>query len=159
MKRHKPEGSAPRKQSVTVLSLSNKAEDRSALRHIFNHTNWKLYEASNCCIGLALLRQQGIRVVICDQELPDGTWKTVLEELRDLPARPRLIVSSRLADDQLWGEVLNLGAYDLLAIPFEPAEVCRVAFLAWHSSRHEVQEAAAKARKLMGFARVATAHS
>jgi hypothetical protein len=39
-------------------------------------------------------------------------------------------VSSRVADDRLWAEVLNLGGYDLLTNPFAPAEVSRVVDLA-----------------------------
>jgi DNA-binding response OmpR family regulator len=34
-----------------------------------------------------------------------------------------LIVCSRLADERLWAEVLNLGGYDVLAIPFHAGEV------------------------------------
>ena len=41
-----------------------------------------------------------------------------------------MIVSSRLADDCLWAEVLNLGGYDLLAKPFAAAEVSRVVKMA-----------------------------
>jgi DNA-binding response OmpR family regulator len=49
---------------------------------------------------------------------------------------PTLIVTSRLADDELWAEVLNLGAYDVLAQPFDPDEVYRVVFLAWQHSKN-----------------------
>jgi DNA-binding response OmpR family regulator len=41
-----------------------------------------------------------------------------------------LIVTSRLADDRLWAEALNLGAYDVIAKPFEASEVVRIAGLA-----------------------------
>ena len=36
---------------------------------------------------------------------------------------PRFVVSSRLADDHVWAEVLNLGGYDVLCTPFEAREV------------------------------------
>jgi CheY-like chemotaxis protein len=39
------------------------------------------------------------------------------------PDPPMLIVTSRLADDYLWAEALNLGAYDVLAKPFDASEV------------------------------------
>jgi DNA-binding response OmpR family regulator len=42
-----------------------------------------------------------------------------------------LIVTSDLADDRLWAEALNLGAYDVLAKPFRAAEVFRTVSLAW----------------------------
>ena len=47
-------------------------------------------------------------------------------------ARPPLqIVTSRLANDRLWAEALNLGAYDVLARPFDAAEVLRSVGMAW----------------------------
>ena len=42
-----------------------------------------------------------------------------------------LIVTSRLADEYLWAEALNLGAYDMLAKPFDASEVVRVLGSAW----------------------------
>jgi len=44
---------------------------------------------------------------------------------------PLLVVTSRKADDTLWSEVLNLGGYDVLAQPYERAEVVRILSLAW----------------------------
>jgi len=35
-------------------------------------------------------------------------------------------VTSRLADERLWAEALNLGAYDVLAKPFDSTEAMRV---------------------------------
>jgi hypothetical protein len=37
-----------------------------------------------------------------------------------------LVVASRLADERLWAEVLNLGGHDVLAMPFDAHEVRRV---------------------------------
>ena len=71
------------------------------------------------------------RVVITDTRLPDGNWKDVLNSLEGLWNRPQLIVADRLASEALWAEVLNLGAYDLLAMPFELTEIQCVVSRAW----------------------------
>jgi len=58
----------------------------------------------------------------------------VLAEVADISTRPLVVVTSRLADDQLWSEVLNLGAYDVLSKPFVALEVTRTinaALLHW----------------------------
>jgi DNA-binding response OmpR family regulator len=49
-----------------------------------------------------------------------------LRDLRPLEQPPLLIVTSRLADDALWSEALNLGAHDVLAQPFDRHQVERV---------------------------------
>jgi DNA-binding response OmpR family regulator len=42
-----------------------------------------------------------------------------------------LIVTSRLADEQLWAEALNLGAHDVLAKPYDHREVTWALYAAW----------------------------
>jgi len=59
----------------------------------------------------------------------------MLDAIHRLRDQPELIVTSRLADDRLWAEALNLGAYDVLAKPFNRDEVLRslsLAWLSWH---------------------------
>jgi DNA-binding response OmpR family regulator len=116
---------------VTVLAISPAEEDHQFLANIFSHSKWQLRNASSWREGLAALGRQRVPVLICESELPDATWKEVLAELAGLPERPLLIVSSRLADESFWAEVLNLGAYDVLMKPFDATEVFRVVSLAW----------------------------
>jgi DNA-binding response OmpR family regulator len=55
---------------------------------------------------------------------------------------PDLIVASRLADEYLWAEVLNLGGYDVLAKPFNAEEVRRVVGLACeHHQERQIRRA------------------
>jgi hypothetical protein len=53
-------------------------------------------------------------------------------------------VFSRLADEYLWAEVLQLGGYDVLLKPFEEEEVARVALAAWLSWKRERGKGVAK---------------
>ena|ERR1035441_5587617 len=55
-----------------------------------------------------------------------GSWTQLLDEIRLLSIPPFLIVTSRVADDYLWAEALNLGAYDVLAKPLDRTEVTRI---------------------------------
>jgi hypothetical protein len=74
-------------------------------------------------------------VVICEDGLPNGGWKPLLKYLDKMENRPSLVICSRLADERLWAEVLNLGAFDLLlGAPFETEEAFRVTQSAWLAS-------------------------
>ena len=53
---------------------------------------------------------------------------------------PVVIVTSRIADDSLWAEVLNLGGYDVLAKPFREAELIWALESAWQASRRKTQQ-------------------
>jgi len=59
-----------------------------------------------------------------------------------------VIVASRLADERLWAEVLNLGGYDLLAKPFDRDELVRViAMAARHSAQKHARRSSARSAR------------
>ena len=116
---------------VTVLSVSPHPEDHASLAGIFGHSRWALYQAGRVASALAILHEREIGVVLCDRDVPPHTWVDLLEPLALLADAPPLIVTSRLADERLWSEALNLGAYDVLAKPFDRRELARSVSLAW----------------------------
>jgi CheY-like chemotaxis protein len=125
--------------TIPVLSASPIEADHLLLECIFsNHSdwthpnsNWKLYRRLTLESALAALRENQIPIVICESDLHPGTWKDMLERTKLLPTPPLLIVTSRLADEYLWLEALNLGAYDVVAKPFDSHELTRIVSFAW----------------------------
>jgi DNA-binding response OmpR family regulator len=80
----------------------------------------------DCEQASAYLADSRIAVVICETLLPDGSWKDLLACMARAKASSVLVVTSKVADESLWAEVLNLGGYDVLAQPFDSEEVTRV---------------------------------
>jgi DNA-binding NtrC family response regulator len=68
-----------------------------------------------------------------DSRLPDCSWNEVLEAADQTEGQPSVIVSSRLADECLWAEVLNTGGFDLVLMPFDRTEVLHCIASAWHN--------------------------
>jgi len=130
--------------TAAVLAVSPSSAERVRLRKILSRENWRLNEASDCCEALALLRNENVPVLLCERDHADGNWEDLLKATAGMPARPNLIVFSRLADEALWAEVLNLGGFDVLTTPFEPEEVLRIALAAW--SRWQCDFGASTAR-------------
>jgi DNA-binding response OmpR family regulator len=126
-------------QTVNILSVSPMEQDHIWLDRILNHAEcsacneptWTLLPILTLADALPLLRENRMRIVLAEGDLLPGTWRDVLAEIVVLPDPPLLIVTSRLADERLWAEALNLGAYDVLAKPFDREEVVRVLGLAW----------------------------
>ena len=116
---------------VSVLSVSPTEEVHFSLQHIFNHSKWKLTKTHSLASALAILHAQTTPVVLCETDLLPGTWRDLLEQIARAPNAPAVIVSSRLADDRLWAEALNLGAWDVLARPFVKSEVFQAVSAAW----------------------------
>jgi DNA-binding NtrC family response regulator len=116
----------PPTETLTVLSISPHDDDQSLLKAILGHSRWALLSARDVFAARALLSQRpDISVVLCERDLNPGTWVDVLNTIQTIAHPPSLIVSSRLADERLWCEVLNLGGWDVLAKPFDRTEVLR----------------------------------
>jgi two-component system response regulator HydG len=129
--------------TTTILSVSHMVEDHIDLRRLFERARWETREAHCCREAIAAIAEQDLDVVLCEARLPDGDWKDLLDDLSRRANPPYLIVTSRLADESLWAEVLNLGGYDVLAKPFVSGEVCRVVGLACeHHQERQVRSAA-----------------
>ena len=116
---------------VTVLSVSPTEEVHFSLQDIFNHSKWTLCKTHSLPSALAFLRAHKTSVVLCETDLVPGTWRDLLQQITRAPNAPAVIVSSRLADDRLWAEALNLGAWDVLARPFVKSEVVQAVSAAW----------------------------
>jgi DNA-binding response OmpR family regulator len=109
-----------------ILSVSGSQSDHKALRRIVDNTQWRVTTADTCRETRQKLAHIGALAIFSESFLPDGSWKDLLELTSTLDQPPVLVVTSRLADDFLWSEVLNLGAYDVLLKPLVKDEVLRM---------------------------------
>lgn len=111
---------------VSALLVGDYAQNRSLMQEIFRDRGWRLYEAPDRKRALQCLERNPIQAVLMRCEARDWPWKRAWRELQKLSRPPQLIVTSRTGDHALWSEVLNWGAYDVLAEPFQRDEVERV---------------------------------
>jgi hypothetical protein len=92
-----------------ALLVSPFEEDRRLLGEIFAEHDWKLFQVSRVQEAIRWIGRCGTPpILICEQDMDDGGWKDMLYHVQELTRGPRFIVASRLADDRLWCEVLNL---------------------------------------------------
>lgn len=131
---------------IKVLAVMPIEEDHAQLNRILSGPKWAIHKAHTISSAMAQLKKHsGIPLLICDRELWPGTWKDMLKKLDGLSDPPFLIVTSRSADEQLWAEALNLGAYDVLAKPFDATEVNRTlasACFRWKDCHNRVESPA-----------------
>lgn len=131
--------------TVKVLSLAALDDDQASLDRIFDrwlsalcpNCRWKLDTRSSVESAITLLEHNEVAILLCDNDGKSNTWREMLSRCENLKHPPCLIVTSRVADERLWAEALNLGAYDVLAKPFDVTEVTRTlsrAFRHWTNS-------------------------
>jgi DNA-binding NtrC family response regulator len=110
------------------------------------HLFWMVLDIESATVAL---EKYEISIVMCESHLLTDTWRDVLSRISVLNDPPLLIVTSRLADERLWAEALNTGAFDVLAKPFDTGEVMRTMTLAWQhwQERHGLHHRRTKQRK------------
>jgi DNA-binding NtrC family response regulator len=121
--------------SDLVLLISPDPEDTIFMREIVSTLGCQLESASDRHEAELALQRDVFGVVIAERDLHDGDWRDVLSCLERYSNSPLLVVVSRLADERLWAEVLNLGGFDVLAKPFAHEEANRVidyALISWN---------------------------
>lgn len=80
-------------------------------------SDWKLYETGSATAAIAFLKEKPVPVVLCERA---ADWKALADATDDLPCPPCVILSSRLTDRNLWGDLLNLAASMFSALRPEP---------------------------------------
>ena len=134
-----------RQPTIHVLSVSATEEDLLALRSIFATSpcplcpgyQWTLNHCDSARPPASVLRRGEVPILLYDRDTDPDAWRQLLAQCEGLAHPPCVIVTSRLADDRLWAEALNLGAYNVLAKPFDAKEVtCMLgqAYLHWKDS-------------------------
>lgn len=121
----------PPLMGLEILLASPNQSDHDSLSGILRSHECNLHWSRTCGEAVSFLREHRVGVIIASTGLPDGTWKSLLSEISLSADAPNLIVTSRLADERLWAEILNLGGYDLLVVPYDADEVLRIAVQAW----------------------------
>jgi DNA-binding NtrC family response regulator len=148
---HRPLRTGPQAQ-IATLGVIPLPEDRRALMRIFARSRWRWDAVHTITQARSWMARRGApSVIICERDLPAGSWKHLFEETQALPLPPQFIVSSRLADDGLWVEVLNLGGHNVLSTPFDAREVSyvvRYAAESWHRERECAPQPQNRGRRL-----------
>ena len=121
-------------EQVPALVIVGPVECECDQSSFFDHFPWRVRRVADRSHFVQLAIETRPHVVICERHLQDGDWRDVLTVLTSFQNLWPLVVTSRLADEYLWAEVLNLGGYDVLAKPLDVSEVCWTVNRAWEAA-------------------------
>jgi DNA-binding response OmpR family regulator len=113
-----------------ILLCTKDPRDRDLFESLAGGAAWRIHHAPEFADAVSTLARRAISAVVCDADQGGELWRRLLSVTDGGASRPRVIVLSRLPHERLWAEVLNLGAYDLLMKPLDPAEARRVLMMA-----------------------------
>jgi DNA-binding NtrC family response regulator len=109
-----------------ILFVSPHREDASVLSHMLGSLSVCIEHVADLKHARGKMLGAAYPVILTEASLPDGTWLDVLDLARRVTPNSDVIVTDPDADARFWAEVLNRGAYDLIAQPFAAIEVQRI---------------------------------
>jgi DNA-binding NtrC family response regulator len=129
-------------EQLAVLLVTADDQQETSLRAILDGFSHAMVRVASCTEAAPLLDDLSPSVVLVEADLPAGEWRCLLDRRLNLPSPAEVIVFSRSADVCLWAEVLTLGGYDLLEVPFDPEEVRRMVSQASHARTRDLSSGA-----------------
>jgi len=132
-----------------VMALHQLNDDLADLFAILGRHRYLVRWRTDLADALPAIRSASLPLVICESKLPDGNWRDLLGAASLLSSPPLVIVAARHVSDDLWGDVLNGGGYDVLTEPFKADEVIRVVTNAvhWWQNNRSLQSLARNSRR------------
>lgn len=116
-------GSPPSSNTVNVLVVDDKAENRLALRAMLARPGYTIVEAESSTEALRELLKRNFAVLLLDVVMPDMDGFTLAELVRAREVTqtvPILFVTAQAADQNLVARGYRVGAVDYLVKPLVP---------------------------------------
>jgi FixJ family two-component response regulator len=115
---------------ISIVGLVVSEPDKRVLRTISGRMPVDMHFAESCEEALASAIQLVAPVILFDRDWPAPDWRVTVERLAATPQGACIILTSGVADDYLWQELIRRGGYDILAKPLRTDDVARVLMLA-----------------------------
>ncbi|HEY9516482.1 MAG TPA: sigma-54 dependent transcriptional regulator [Gemmatimonadaceae bacterium] len=127
------------------LIIDDERNFREFLGEALKRQGYDVAHAGTARVGLAMARHTLPRIVLLDQNLPDGSGLDFIRELRELPSNPAIIMITAFAGYDSAVRAVKAGAFHYLSKPFgfsELLEVVAEASVAFPSLDDESQDGA-----------------
>ena len=126
----------PTRLRTTLVALTADHGDRKLLTDLAAENGWDVHLTQSLEEAEFAVNRLHAPVALCDRELPEVDWRTVVRTLASSQHEPCVIVTGKRVDDYFWEEVIRNRGYDVLSKPLREYEVTRIVGLAlsfWNS--------------------------
>jgi two-component system C4-dicarboxylate transport response regulator DctD len=102
---------------VRALVVSSELEVRKPLLRSLQRLQVDTIVCADLREAEEVLSEHFVGVVFCDDRLPDGWYSDLLRPSRSRSKAPRIVVTTRTGDWELYFEALEKGAFDVIQSP------------------------------------------
>lgn len=104
----------------TILIIDDEVRSLETLERILDE-NFDVKTASDIDAGRAILEQEWVQVVLCDQRMPEISGVEFLKEVRELwPEVIRMIISGYTDAEDIISSINEAGIYQYITKPWQP---------------------------------------
>lgn len=114
-------------ETITALLVHQNSETLAILRGALERQGMRIIHAQSRAEAKRMLG--GLNpapLVFTDTQLPDGTWADVLALAQKAKLPVNVIVVARVVDTRFYVDVIETGAFDFLAPPFNATDLAYV---------------------------------
>lgn len=108
---------------VRVMVVSPQLEVRQPLIRTLEVLGTDVFACSTRTQAEEVLSRQGVEVVFCDEHLADGSYRDLINSTYGEHQVPRVVVTTRTGEWDLYLEALGRGAVDVIRFPWHPTDV------------------------------------
>jgi DNA-binding NtrC family response regulator len=120
------------RRAVRSLVVSSRLEARHSLVEALEALGVDVIVCANRCQAEEVLSKQAFDIVFCDEHLSDGCYSDLVHPNHWEHRIPRLVVTTRCGDWDLYFAALAKGAFDVLRRPGYATDLERIVILALH---------------------------
>jgi DNA-binding NtrC family response regulator len=122
-------------------------ENRDVVTAAMSHWSIEAVPCSGVVEARTLLPSTRPSLIFCEEDLPDGTYRELLNDVSKT-AKTRVVVISRDAElDEHYNEALALGAFDMIASPCRRSDV---QWIAIRAMQEELRRSGGRRRSKLG---------
>jgi DNA-binding NtrC family response regulator len=122
---------------IRVLLMTGDRHDYESLRALLAGTEWVLTHVRNCAEAVRAVRRSGFPIIILGSDVPLEDWPVLLDCANQEWPPSKVIAVSGFSQEHRWHTLLERGAYDVLARPYNAGEALQVMGFAWLRWRRE----------------------
>ena len=116
----------PRSRGFSCVYLTSSTRVAETASALVESVRIDIHRSTTLDDAEARLQATKSRVLLTDISFERGGWEDALRMAASLPLRTAVVLVSCLADERLWIDALERGAYDLILEPFQADEMRRI---------------------------------
>lgn len=106
-------------EHLFALLVHNQSDSFESLKRTLKDLSVETYSVTTCKEASALIPQCRPHMIFTDKSLADGSWASILDIADSGDVSPSVIVVAAHPDTRLYVSVMERGAFDFVAPPFE----------------------------------------